>query len=110
MVGAGGRTYVHHSAARTGGLDRVLRRGGRARDRPFALWTTETRLTGSLFNGEAVVSRHRFVARLRYGQGHVTSDTTARDVVEGELLAGYMARRWLQIWLGPRARSSSHQD
>ena len=67
--------------------------------------TTETRLTGSLFNGEAVVSRHRFVARLRYGQGHVTSDSTARDVVEGELLAGYMARRWLQIWLGPRART-----
>jgi len=67
--------------------------------------TAQTRLSGSLFSGEAVATRRRFVARLRYGQGHITSDTTARDVVEGEVLVGYKARPWLHVWLGPRART-----
>src|SRR5882762_11368734 len=65
----------------------------------------QTRLTGSLLGGEAIATRGRLVARLRYGQGHVASDTTGRDVVQGELLAGYQARAWLQVWLGPRART-----
>jgi hypothetical protein len=65
----------------------------------------KTRLNGSLFSGEVVATRGRFVARLRYGQGHVTGDTTGRDVVQGEALAGYTARPWLQLWLGPRART-----
>jgi hypothetical protein len=69
------------------------------------LGTAQTRLSGSLFSGEAVATRRRFVARLRYGQGHVTSDTAASDVVQGEVLVGYKARPWLHVWLGPRART-----
>jgi len=65
----------------------------------------QMRLTGSLLGGEAVVSRGRLAARLRYGQGRVSSDTAARDVVQGDLLVGYAARPWLQVWLGPRART-----
>ncbi len=67
--------------------------------------SAQTRLTGSLLSGEAIATRGRLIARLRYGQGHVTSDTIGRDVVQGELLAGYQARPWLQVWLGPRART-----
>jgi hypothetical protein len=67
--------------------------------------SAQTRLTGSLLSGEAIATRGRLVARLRYGQGHVSSDTAARDVVQGELLAGYQARPWLQLWMGPRART-----
>jgi len=67
--------------------------------------TAPTRLSGSLFSGEAVATRRRFVARLRYGQGRITSDTAARDVVHGEALVGYEARPWLHVWLGPRART-----
>jgi len=67
--------------------------------------SAQTRLTGSLFSGEAIATRGRLIARLRYGQGHVTGDTTARDVVQGEALVGYTARPWLQLWLGPRART-----
>jgi hypothetical protein len=69
------------------------------------LGTAETRLSGSLFGGEAVATRRRFVARLRYGQGHVSSDTAGSDVVQGEALLGYKARPWLHVWLGPRART-----
>jgi len=65
----------------------------------------QMRLTGSLLGGEAVATRGRLAARLRYGQGHVSSDTAARDVVQGDLLVGYAARPWLQLWLGPRART-----
>ena len=63
------------------------------------------RLSGSLLSGEAIATRGRLVARVRYGQGRVTSDTAARDIVQGELLAGYQVRPWLQVWLGPRART-----
>ena len=69
------------------------------------LGTAQARLSGSQFGGEALATRGRFAARLRYGQGHVTSDTAARDVVEGEALVGYQARSWLGLWLGPRART-----
>jgi hypothetical protein len=67
--------------------------------------SAQTRLSGSLFGGEAIATRGRWIARLGYGQGHVTSDTVARDVVHGEVLMGYAARPWLQLWLGPRART-----
>jgi hypothetical protein len=67
--------------------------------------SAQTRLSGSLLSGEAVATRGRLVARLRYGQGHVTGDTAGRDVVQGEALVGYTARPWLQLWLGPRART-----
>jgi hypothetical protein len=67
--------------------------------------SAQTRLSGSLFSGEAIATRGRWIARLVYGQGHVTSDTVARDVVQGEALVGYAARPWLQLWLGPRART-----
>jgi hypothetical protein len=69
------------------------------------LGTAQTRLSGSLFGGEAVATRRRFVARLRYGQGHLTSDTASRNVVQGEALVGYEARPWLGFWVGPRART-----
>ncbi len=67
--------------------------------------SAQTRLTGSLLSGEAIATRGRLIARLRYGQGHVTSDTAGRDVVQGEALVGYQARPWLGLWLGPRART-----
>src|SRR2546426_2845543 len=67
--------------------------------------SAQTRLSGSLLSMEALATRGRFVARLRYGQGRVRSDTAARDVVQGEALVGYQARPWLALWLGPRART-----
>lgn len=69
------------------------------------LGTAQVRMTGSLFNGEALVTRGRFTGRLRYGQGRVTSDTAAHDIVEGEALLGYKARSWLTVWIGPHART-----
>lgn len=70
--------------------------------------TTE-RLSGLVFTGEALVTRQRVVARLRYGQGRLTADTGAlimpRKVVEGEVLLGYRARPWLTLWVGPHART-----
>lgn len=70
---------------------------------------TRERLSGLAFAGEGTVTRGRFVARLRYGQGRVTPDTgtliEARDVAEGEALLGYKARPWLTLWVGPSARS-----
>lgn len=70
---------------------------------------TRERLSGLVFTGEAVATRGRVVARLRYGQGRVTADAgvpPARDLVEGEALVGYKARPWLTLWVGPHARTS----
>jgi len=72
--------------------------------------TTRERRSGLVFTGEAVATRGPFIARLRYGQGHVTADTGTppsprRDVVEGEALVGYKARPWLTLWVGPHART-----
>jgi len=67
--------------------------------------TTRERLSGLVFSGEAVATRGRLVARLRYGQGRVTADAAGRDVVEGEALLGYKARPWLTLWVGPHART-----
>jgi len=67
--------------------------------------TTQERVSGMVFTGEALVTRRWLVARLRYGQGRITNDTAGRDVVEGEALLGYKARPWLTIWLGPHART-----
>ena len=71
--------------------------------------TVRERLSGLVFTGEAVATRGRFVARLRYGQGRVTGDIgapLARDLVEGEALFGYKARPWLTLWVGPHARTN----
>lgn len=67
--------------------------------------STETRLAGPGFGGEAVVRYRDFLGRLRYGQGRVTNDTTERDVVEGEALVGYSIRPWLAVLVGPNART-----
>ncbi len=67
--------------------------------------TARERVSGLVFTGEAVVTRSRLVARLRYGQGRVANDTAGRDVVEGEALLGYKARPWLTVWVGPHART-----
>jgi hypothetical protein len=72
--------------------------------------STRERRSGLVFTGEAVATRGRFIARLRYGQGHVTADTGTppsprRDIVEGEALVGYKARPWLTLWAGPHART-----
>ncbi|HEY3279868.1 MAG TPA: hypothetical protein VGJ83_05095 [Gemmatimonadales bacterium] len=77
------------------------------RSRPAS---TRERRSGLVFTGEAVATRGRLIARLRYGQGHVTADTGTpllprRDVVEGEALVGYKARPWLTLWVGPHART-----
>jgi len=63
------------------------------------------RVSGLVLGGEAVATRGRFVARLRYGQGRVTNDSAGRDVAEGEALLGYKARPWLTVWFGPHART-----
>jgi hypothetical protein len=63
------------------------------------------RFTGSVFGGGVEVARGPLVARLRYGQGQVTSDSAERDVVHGAALLGYEARSWLTIWAGPEART-----
>jgi hypothetical protein len=67
--------------------------------------TTRDRLSGLVLSGEAIATRGHFVARLRYGQGRVTSDTAGRDVAEGEALLGYKPRPWLTVWVGPHART-----
>lgn len=67
--------------------------------------TTRERVSGMVFAGEGMATRGRFVARLRYGQGRVTNDTTGRDIAEGEVLLGYKARPWLTVWVGPHART-----
>jgi len=67
--------------------------------------TGRERVSGLVLGGEAVATRGRFVARLRYGQGRVTNDTAGRDVAEGEALLGYNARPWLTVWFGPHART-----
>ncbi|HEV8263560.1 MAG TPA: hypothetical protein VGQ06_01330 [Gemmatimonadales bacterium] len=70
--------------------------------------TTE-RLSGLLLAGEAVVTRGRFVGRLRYGEARLSADTGAlvmpRNVAEGEALLGYQARPWLTLAVGPHART-----
>lgn len=65
----------------------------------------EARLSGALWAGEVLATRRRLVARLRYGQGRLTNDTLARDVVEGEAIVGYKIRPWLALWVGPHART-----
>lgn len=67
--------------------------------------TTRERVSGLVLSGEGVATRGHFIARLRYGQGRITNDTAARDVVEGEALLGYKARPWLTVWVGPNART-----
>ncbi len=67
--------------------------------------TARERVSGFVLGGEAVATRGKFVARLRYGQGRVTNDTAGRDVAEGEALLGYKARPWLTVWFGPHART-----
>jgi len=67
--------------------------------------TVRERVSGLVLSGEAVATRGRIVARLRYGQGRVTNDTAGRDVAEGEALLGYKARPWLTVWFGPHART-----
>jgi hypothetical protein len=67
--------------------------------------TTRERLSGLVFTGEADVTRSRFVGRLRYGQGRVTNDSAARNVVEGDASVGFKARPWLTVWAGPNART-----
>jgi len=67
--------------------------------------TVRERVSGLVLGGEAVATRGRFVARLRYGQGRVTNDSAGRDVAEGEALLGYKPRPWLTVWFGPHART-----
>lgn len=66
---------------------------------------TRARLSGQVFSGEVTAMRRRFIARLRYGQGRVTNDSAARDVVEGQAFVGYRVRPWLDVGLGPQART-----
>jgi len=67
--------------------------------------TTRERASGLVLSGEAVATRGRFAARVRYGQGRVKNDSAGRDVTEGEALLGYKARPWLTLWVGPHART-----
>ena len=67
--------------------------------------TARERMSGLVLSGEGVATRGHVVARLRYGQGRVTNDTSGRDVAEGEALLGYKARPWLTVWFGPHART-----
>jgi len=67
--------------------------------------TAAERVSGGVFGGEARVSRGPLLARLRYGQGRLTNDSSARDVAEAEGLVGYQARPWLTLSVGPHART-----
>jgi len=67
--------------------------------------TVRERVSGLVLGAEAVATRGRLAARLRYGQGRVTNDSAGRDVAEGEALLGYKARPWLTVWVGPHART-----
>lgn len=92
---AAAQSTWHFSAAAAGARELVhLRAGG-----------VDSRLTGSVFGGEAQIARGSVVARLRYGQGSLSGDTLKRDVAVGEALLGYEARTWLTLWLGPAART-----
>lgn len=79
-----------------------------------ALFPSFNRYTGLIFGGEGNLISERFVARLRYAQGHVTAKsdtgTLGRDLVEGEALFGVRAMPWLTIWAGPMARAYSTPD
>jgi hypothetical protein len=69
------------------------------------LGSTTTRFSGPWFGGEAAVRYRDFAGRLRYGEGRAGNDSTERDVVEGEGLIGYSIRPWLEVWVGPHART-----
>jgi hypothetical protein len=64
-----------------------------------------TRFAGSALGGGVEIARGPVMVRLRYGQGRVTNDTAARDVVHGAASIGYAARSWLTISAGPEART-----
>jgi hypothetical protein len=65
----------------------------------------DSKSTGTVFGGEALVSGGNVQARLRYGQGSIAGDSVSRDVVMGEALLGYRVRSWLSAWIGPEART-----
>jgi hypothetical protein len=66
---------------------------------------TSARLTGSLLGGEVVVMRGHFTGRLRYAQGRVSNDSVSRDLAAGEASLGYAPLSWLEIGVGPQART-----
>jgi hypothetical protein len=66
------------------------------------------RLDGFVFAGEGLLARGRWLLRLRYGQGRLTSDSTGvqpRSLTDGEALVGVAALPWLDLWAGPHTRS-----
>ena len=67
--------------------------------------TSAARLTGSLLGGEAVVTRGQFTVRLRYAQGRVANDSATRDLAVGEAALGYAPLSWVEILVGPQART-----
>jgi len=69
------------------------------------LSTGGARFTGSVLGGEVQVRRRPIALRLRYAQGRVTNDSSARDVAEGAALLGYEPLPWLGVWAGPDART-----
>jgi hypothetical protein len=74
------------------------------------------RLTGPTFAGEGNLTTDKIWLRVRYAQGRVLAkdeDGTARftrDVVDGEVLAGFRAMPWLTVWAGPNARAYTLGD
>jgi hypothetical protein len=67
--------------------------------------TSAARLTGSVLGGEAVVTRGQFTVRLRYAQGRVANDSATRDLAVGEAALGYAPLSWVEILVGPQART-----
>jgi hypothetical protein len=66
---------------------------------------TAARFAGAVLGGDVAVKRGPFAARLRYAQGRVSHDSIARDLAEGEALLGYAPLAWLEISVGPAART-----
>jgi hypothetical protein len=63
------------------------------------------RMTGTVLGGEAVVTRGQFTVRLRYAQGRVSNDSAARDLAVGEAALGYAPVSWVEVLVGPQART-----
>jgi len=68
---------------------------------------TSQTFSGVLFGGEASLALGKLSLDLLYLEGSASSDGNEadRDVVEGEVMLGFHALRWLSLKIGPHARS-----
>jgi hypothetical protein len=89
------RAQWHVDAGLAGTRETVQLRGG----------TSAARMTGTVLGGEALVTRGQFTVRLRYAQGRVANDSARRDLALGDASLGYAPLSWVEILVGPQART-----